>query len=350
MKKKTLDLKAVVKRISVFLTHNWQWKLLSLILAVCLWSGLITQDETLTREKVFSDVVINVTNADTLRRNGFIIVSGLDDLPTVRVSADVPQKNYNSVSASNYNLRIDLSRIRSTGEQTLQVLSSSSSNYGTVTGISVDSVTVQVDEYMTRSRIPVRLNTAGTLPAGFYGGEAQVDPAYVVVSGPKSLVENVVRCVADYDLSSLANSQAGTERTAVPFRLLDGEGNEIDSSLIDVTSQSVSLDSIIVSQTLYTEKSLVINTSDIVVGVPAQGYSIRRISSEPATLNVAGRDPFISSLNEFHIAEYTDQQIDVTGLDTTVTRTISLNKTGDIAHYSADTVMITVEIAHQKTP
>ena len=128
MKKKTLDLKAVVKRISVFLTHNWQWKLLSLILAVCLWSGLITQDETLTREKVFSDVVINVTNADTLRRNGFIIVSGLDDLPTVRVSADVPQKNYNSVSASNYNLRIDLSRIRSTGEQTLQRILKSRSN------------------------------------------------------------------------------------------------------------------------------------------------------------------------------------------------------------------------------
>ena len=350
MKKKTLDLKSIAKRIAGFFTHNWQWKLLSLFLAVALWSGLITQDETLSREKIFNDVVINVTNADTLRRNGFIIVSGLDDLPTVRLSADVPQKNYNSVTASNYNLRIDLSRIRSTGEQKLQVLSSSSSNYGTVTGISVDSVTVQVDEYVTRSRIPVRLNTTGSLPAGFYAAEAQVDPANVVVSGPKSLVENVVRCVADYDLSSLAGSQAGTERTAVPFRLLDSDGNEIDSSLIDVTSQSVSLDSIIVSQVLYAEKSLVINTSDLVVGVPAEGYHIRRISAEPATLNAAGRDPLISSLNELHLAEYTDQQIDVTGLDTTITRNVSLNKTGDIVHYSADTVMVTVEIGPQKTP
>ena len=134
------------------LIHNWQWKLLSLFLAVCLWSGLITQDESLTREKIFNDVSINVTNADTLRRNGFIIVSGLDDLPAVRIRVDVPQKNYNTVTASNYNLRIDLSRIRETGEQTLQVLSSSSSNYGTVTDISVESVAVQVDEYITRSR------------------------------------------------------------------------------------------------------------------------------------------------------------------------------------------------------
>ena len=100
----------------------------------------------------------------------------------------------------------------------------------------------------------------------------------------------------------------------------------------------------------FREKSLVINTSDLVVGVPAEGYHIRRISAEPATLNAAGRDPLISSLNELHLAEYTDQQIDVTGLDTTITRNVSLNKTGDIVHYSADTVMVTVEIGPQKTP
>ena len=344
MKKKMPDLKQILKKAAAFLSRNWQWKLLSLFLAVCLWSGLITQDDSLTREKIFSDVAINITNADTLRRNGFIIVSGLDDLPSVRIRADVPQKNYNTVTASNYNLRVDLSRIHKSGEQTLQVLSSSSSNYGTVTDISVESVTVQVDEYITRSRIPVRLNTTGEIPGGFYAGEAQVDPAYVVVSGPKSIVENIVRCVADYDLAMLSG-QAGAERTAVPFRLVDGNGDDVDSELIDITSQSVSLDSIIVSQTLYTEKSLVINTSDLTSGTPADGYLIRRVSAEPATLFVAGKDPYIDSLNELHLAEFTDQQIDVSGLSTAVTRNISLTKSNDIVHFSSDTVMITVEIA-----
>ena len=344
MKKKKPDLKKIFKKAVALLTHNWQWKLLSLFLAVCLWSGLISQDETLTREKIFNDVMINVTNSDTLRRNGFIIVNGLENLPTARIRVDVPQRNYNTVTAGNYNLRVDLSRIRNTGEQTLQVLSSSSSNYGIVTDISVTSITVEVDEYISRSRIPVRLNTTGVLPDGFYGGEAQVDPAYVVVSGPRSLVENVVRCVADYDLSVLSG-KSGTERTAVPFRLVDGNGEEVDSNLIDVTAQSVSLDSIVVSQTLYSEKALVINTSDLTVGNPADGYTIRRVSSEPATLLVAGTDSFISSLHELHLAEFTDQQIDITDLTTSVTRNISLNKTTDIAHYSSDTVMITVEIA-----
>ncbi|MBQ9197741.1 MAG: hypothetical protein IJ157_10965 [Clostridia bacterium] len=47
MKKKP-DLKKILKKTAAFLTHNWQWKLLSLVDAVCLWRGMITQDDTLT--------------------------------------------------------------------------------------------------------------------------------------------------------------------------------------------------------------------------------------------------------------------------------------------------------------
>ena len=344
MQKSNPDFKEILIKAKKLIVHNWPWKLLSLFLAVFIWSGLITQDDTLTREKLFTDVAISVTNADSLRRNGFIIVDGLDNLPLVRVYADVPQKNYNTASASNYNLRIDLSRIHQAGEQTLQVLSSSSSTYGTVTDISVSSVTVWVEEYITRSRIPVRLNSSGTPPEGFYAGESQVDPSYVVVSGPQSLVENVVRCVADYDLGTL-QAQAGTERTAVPFRLLDADGNEVSSDLIDITSQSVSLDSIIVSQVLYPEKTLVVNTSDLLQGVTSDGYIIKRSTSEPATITVAGKDQTLKEMHELHLAEYTDQQIDITGQTVTLTRGISLKKSDDIVHFSNDTLMITVEIS-----
>ena len=341
---KKIDYKLLFSKFISLFTNNWPLKLLSLVLAICLWSGLITQDDTLSREKVFTDVPISVVNADALRRNGFIIVSGLDDLPAVRLYVDVPQKNYNTVTAGNYNLRVDLSRIREPGEQTLQVLSSSSSTYGTVTEISVESITVQVEEYVSRSRIPVRLSTTGEVPAGFYGGDAQVDPSFVVVSGPSSQVDKVVRCIADYDLSTLT-AEAGQERTAAPFRLVDASGNEIDSTLIDVTSQSVSLDSITVSQTLYPAKSLVVNTADLVTGVPQSGYSIRRVSAEPATVTVAGKQAYISALNELHLAEFVDQPIDVTDLSTTITRNVALNKPADVVYLSNDTVMITIEIA-----
>ena len=87
----------------MLLYHNWPWKLLALFLAVCLWAGLISQDATLTRERVFNDVAISVTGADSLRRNsGLIVLSGLEeDALSVRLHVNVPQREYNSVSASN---------------------------------------------------------------------------------------------------------------------------------------------------------------------------------------------------------------------------------------------------------
>ena len=55
-------------RVLAFVLRNWPWKLLALFLAVCLWAGLIMQDPTLTRERLFTDAPLNVVNAETLRR------------------------------------------------------------------------------------------------------------------------------------------------------------------------------------------------------------------------------------------------------------------------------------------
>lgn len=72
-------LKATPSRFWNRLIHNWGWKLLSFLLAVCLWAGLITQDPNLTRERRFTDVPITLTNQETLRRNGLIVLSGLEE-------------------------------------------------------------------------------------------------------------------------------------------------------------------------------------------------------------------------------------------------------------------------------
>ena len=112
-KELTEALKATPSRFWKRLTHNWGWKLLSLLLAVCLWAGLITQDPNLTRERRFTDVPITLTNQETLRRNGLIVLSGLeeDNLRLESFRAEVPQRYFDSVTVANFNPRIDLSRI-----------------------------------------------------------------------------------------------------------------------------------------------------------------------------------------------------------------------------------------------
>ncbi len=326
-----------------YVLPNWPWKLLSFLIAVFLWGGLITQDDTLTREKTFTDVTINVTNSDTLRRNGYIVVDGLDQLPTLKMRVEVPQRMYNSVTATNYNPRIDLSSIKATGEQTLPVRFTNTTTYGSVSDLSVESVAVTVEEYITRSRIPVRLNITGQLAENLYAAAPTADPLYVTVSGPKSLVNSIVRCVVDYDLGLL--SDTGNERTAVPFKLVDTAGNGIDMTLIEVTSESVLLDTILVEQNVYASKTLPINALDITTGTPAGGYVIKSITTEPSSLIVAGTDTWIENASALLLSEFITEKINVSDASATIHRSVRISKNADISYFSQDTLLITIEIA-----
>lgn len=339
----TVQQHPIVVWLKKYLLPNWPWKLLSFLIAVFLWGGLITQDDTLTREKTFTDVSINVTNAETLRRNGFIVVDGLDKLPTLKMRVEVPQRMYNTVTSSNYNPRIDLSAVKAVGEQTLPVRITNTTTYGSVSDLSVEEVTVTVEEYISRSRIPVRLNITGQLAEGLYAAAPTSDPLYITVSGPKSLVNGIVRCVVDYDLGLLSNT--GTERTAVPFKLVDSAGKSIDTKLIDVTSESVLLDTILVEQNVYACKTLPINTTDITTGSPAGGYAIKSITVEPSALVVAGTDSWLESVSALQLSDYITEKINVNGASATIHRSIRIAKNTDIAHFSQDTLLITVEIA-----
>ena len=228
-----------LKRIFI---HNWPTKLLALLLAIILWGGLITQDPTLTREKHFSSVSVSVSGEESVKRNGFIVTSDLTSLlGDVSLTADVPQMQYANAKATNYNVRIDLSRISAAGKQEIRILSTNSSTYGTVSSIQPSTVTIDVEEYITRFRIPVSVQTVGSAPEGYYAGAATLDPPTVTISGPKSMVDKIVRAEVVLELNNLPQRE-GTIRKALAYTLLDENNNAIESDLLEVTSESVLLD------------------------------------------------------------------------------------------------------------
>lgn len=320
--------------------HNWGWKLLSLFLAICLWAGLITQDPTLTRERTFIDVPITLIGEDTLIRSGMVVLSGLDEESLLaRLRADVPQRAYSTALASNYNPRIDLSRITQTGEQTLRILTTSSTTYGTVDVISPDSLTVVVDEYVTNYRVPVSINTIGDYPAGFYGSTPLLDPSSVAVSGPKSIVDRITNLYVDYDVSRLA-AQEGLVRTALPMRFTDADGNQVDGSMLSVTSASVVLRTITVEQRLYPTKTLSVAALALTEGQPADGYALKSITAMPATILAAGDGGALEALETL----FTDSPVDIEGKSESFTVEIALRKPTSIYYLSDATINLQIEI------
>ena len=323
------------------LVRNWPFKILSLLLAIILWAGLITQDPTLTREKTFTDVPVTISGAEALKRSGFIVVSDLNSaLQNVSFTVDVPQQQYSNVTYSNYSLRLDLSRISETGEQELRFGATSTSTYGTVTQISPASVTVNVEEYITRYRVPVSLTTVGEMAEGFYAETPTADPSIVTVSGPASLVNRVVRAEATLDLSSLPGED-GEVLTTVPFVLRDIQGNEVVSDLIEVTSESVLVDSVIVDVEVHPMKELSLSEIGLTTGTVAAGYELLSVTVEPHTVLAAGNADALANLETLFV----DSAIDISGWTETTAQSIRIRRPSGIVYLSSDSATVTVKIA-----
>lgn len=335
------------KRLLGSLIHNWGWKILSLVLAIGLWGVLISQDNALPRDKVISDVRITVSNAAVLRSNGLIVVSGLEDLETVSIRARVPQRNYPSASASNYTARLDLAQIQEAGTQTLALTASATnaSQYGNVLEVLAPEVTLEVEEYVTQRRVPVEVRQVGEVPADCYPGDIQRTADYVDISGPKSVVEAAVRCVVEYDRSTL-NPNSSPNAINLPFVFEDAQGNSLDSSRLNVTvsGQSATIQRIGITQEVYHMAQVPVDVSTALVGQPAEGYAVSSVRIVPESVTLAGSESAIAPYREAGAAIYPVEQISTEGAAQTVTAYVGLSVPGDMDFVSANSALIIVTI------
>lgn len=331
---------ALRKRVWQAIKNNWQLKLLSLLVAFVVWGALISEDPNLTREKTFTDVPITVTGMELLQRNGLIVVEGLDNLPHIKMRALVPQKIYASAHPANYSVRVDVSRITAPGEQTVPIQTLSTGTFGSIEWMSTNEITVKVDEYITRRRVPVKLVKAGQTPEGYYSASTSADPNNVVISGPKSLVEKIDVVSASYN-PALQDLSVGVQYSAVPFRLLAADGTEIKSDLISVTSENVLLDTLLVEQVIYPTKFVDINLTGLVKGKVAEGYQVVGVTADPPQVRVAGSEEELDSLKLLDLSSV----IDVEGLNDTIIRALRVEKPQGIMYMSDNAVYVTVEIA-----
>ncbi len=331
---------AALRRLRSILLDNWGTKLLAIFIAIALWAGLITQDPSLTREKQFTDVSVSGSGQETLKRNGYIVLEDLDDvLDGVAVRVSVPQGQYAAAQASNYSIRVDLSRIHGAGEQEVRILSTNSSAYGTVTEIVPPTVKVTVDEYVTRYRIPVTVETEGEAPEGYYATEPSTDPPMIAVSGPKTLVERIASAGVNVNQADLP-AREGAVRRALPFTLADEKGALITSDMLEVTGESVLLDSVVVEQTLYTARTVEFSDLGLVVGEPAEGYEVKGVYLTPPSVTIAGRASAINGMNVM----YAENTVNIRGLTQSVTKSLRVRQPTTVRYVSTDMVNVAVEI------
>ncbi len=337
---KTTFRENLVRTVKHLFLHNGLLKLIAVVISVLLWAGLVSQDESITREKVFQNVNVTVTGSDAMRNNGYIVVSDLDELlKDVTVTAAVPQKQYENAEASSYNVRMDLSRINGTGEQELKLLSSNSSNYGKVVSTNPSSVTVMVEDFVVRQRIPVSVTVSGDVPNGWYMSTPSVDPALVAVSGPRSLVTTISRARAFIDTRDIEWTE-GTAVVSAEIKLYNRSGEEVNSPLLSTTTSSLTIDSVLIEYSLLPTRTFVTSELINMTGEPAKGYEITEVKVSPESVTVAAREEVLDQLDELPM----DRNVNVKNLSETTVFQLKVQKPSDDSILSNDTVTVTVVI------
>ena len=326
--------------------HNGWVKLIAVVISLVLWAGLISQDNSLTRDKTWQNVNVSVINADTMKRNSYIIVSDLDALlSNVSVTAAIPQKQYDTAETSAYNLRVDLSRINGTGNQELRILSTASSTYGKVINTVPSAVNVQVEEYFVRQRIPVSVSVTGEYQNGWYKdwyiSGLSANPELIAVNGPRTLVQTISRAKVLIDPESLEWAE-GPLMTTGEITLCNRAGEEVSSPFLGVTTESLSIDSVLIEANILPTRSFRIEEQGDFQGGLPEGYRIASVKNSPEVIRIAARSEALEKLE--------DLPLDPAGINLqnleegTNVITIKVQKPSEDAVLSNDTVIVTVDV------
>ena len=333
-------LNASAKALKHLFLHNGWLKLIAILISVVLWAGLISQDASLTREKTFQNVNVSVIGEEALANKGYIVVSDLSEfLQNVSVVAAVPQLQYENAEASAYNIRLDLSRINGSGEQEVKIMYSNSTSLGNIVSINPSTVTVMVEDYIIRQRIPVSTGNELEVPEEWYVSQPTVDPALIAVSGPRSLVQTISRARAFINQNDIEWKE-GQISAIADLRLYNRQGEEVNNRLLNMSSSNLPIDTVVVDMNVL--PCVTFTTTDTVQinGEVPSGYR-KKVKISPETITVAARQEVLDQMDGLSLER---NSVNVDNMDESTVVQLKVQKPSEDAILSNDTITVTIEV------
>jgi len=304
-----------VTRLFWLVVHNWPLKLAALGLATLLYGGLVLSESASTLE-----VNIPIDPQGTQPDNTFI----LQDIPPVTEVRYVSPSGARAIS-STFTATVDLSGVVPGSPTSVPVVVRSVDDRINVIDFTPDVVTVQLDELKTK-RVPVVVDP-GTIPDGLAIGTPTFSPTEVDVSGPASVVANVVAARA----SPVIQTSGLSIDQSLPLTPIDRLDDAVSPVKVEPDSARVN---ILVFEDL-SSRSVVV--SPVVTGTPAAGFEIATITVDPPAVTVQGDAERLAALESID----TDA-VSVSGAATTVEMTVELDPPDGVSPLVATTVDVTV--------
>jgi YbbR domain-containing protein len=281
-----------VRRILEIVLHNWPLKLAAVGLASVLYGGIVLSEGAET----FNDPV-------PIRQP--VIPSGLyllEPPPPVTSIRYFAPTDSDPPSTDTFRATIDLSGITQGGTYDVPVQVSSVNPEIQILEVTPGIVTIQLDPLITKI-VPVEIER-GEVPENLEVGTETATPSTVTVSGPKTIVDQVVAARADVVIQD-SGIDVDEDVALVP---VDAVGDARSPADVSPTTARVSI-------RVFSEPvTRTLAVSPVVTGTPAAGFEIDEITVDPSTVFVEGdADPLAS------LARVDTAPVSVSGLSDTQT-------------------------------
>lgn len=298
------------QRVRKKLLNNLGLKLVSVVIAVVLWFGVVIINNP-KDSRVFSNIPVTLVNTELLDKEGKVY-EVLDNTDVVRVTVEVPKDSVNLLRSSDIVAEADVSML--TAVNTVAITCKVLNEDVNVIDISCnhDVVRLNVEDKATRW-ISVNYGTSGEVAEGYMVADV-TNVTRIKVSGPKSVVDQISYAGGEIDVTGATTNQTANMKP----QLYDAEGNVLDSSRVTMENAS----SIFVEAIILATKEVPIELK--VTGTPAPGYlATGRVECEPSRVLICGT---LSALAEVSKIVIPEKELDITDATGNVVNFIPLNK------------------------
>ena len=304
------------------ITKNWGLKLVSFLFAIMIWLVVTNINDPIVSLRV-SDVPVTIRNGELITERGQVyeVLENTDVIDTVTIYA--PRSIIDTLDKSNVVAVADMEDLTSVDTIAIKLSTNKyNDNLESIKG-NIDSVKLSIEDKQTRS-IPIRASVVGEVREGYMLGDVSTEQNLIRISGPKSVVSQIVKAQAEVDVSGFTSNI----NTNTDIRLYDEQENEIASANLERSITRVQVNVEILEM-----KTVPISYT--ASGTPADGY--RMTGESESTRNnvvIAARSGLVQKIEAIEIPAGV---IDVTGATGNVTTLV------DIKEYLPDGVELAEE-------
>lgn len=295
-------------------------------LAVAVWVSAVTAADPDEVRAYPTPIPVEILGQDT----GLVITGPYPK--QIEVTLRAPRSVWDRLTTEEKTVRavLDLSGLGA-GQRTLDIQVQIGIRPVRIISVTPASVTLQLEPLVTRT-MPVDLSISGQPAIGYQAGDATLDQTEVVISGPQSAMDKVVRVRA---VVNLAGAREDIDQL-FPLQILDEKN--LPLSGVTATPDNIHITIPLSQQGGYRDMAVKV----VVRGQVASGYRLTGISVFPPIVTVFSSDPqLVSSLPG--VVETIP--LDLNGASDDISTRLTLSLPSGISLVGEQNVLVQVSIA-----